>query len=265
MTIIQAIILGIVQGLTEFIPVSSSGHLLLMQKALGITSNGFTFDVALHIGTLLALLLFFAKDLIGMLKSLFVKSGQTKLVWLLIAATVPAAVIGFLFEGAAESTFRSATLVSINLAVFGVIMLLAEKFALKYSHKTTLEGITNKQALTMGFAQAAAIVPGVSRSGSTITAGLFLGLDRVAATRFSFLLGIPITAGAILKVLAKGTAMNDISGHASLFIIGVTTAFVTGLFAIKFMIGYLGKHGLSIFAYYRLILATVALVFILTK
>ncbi len=265
MTIIQAIILGIVQGLTEFIPVSSSGHLLLMQKAMGITQNGFTFDVALHIGTLIALLIYFYKDLLNMLRALFVKDDQTKLVWLLITATIPAAVIGFLFESAAESKFRSATLVSINLAVFGLVMLWAERFAKRYKDSVKLENISNKQAITMGFAQAAAIVPGVSRSGSTITAGLFLGLDRVAATRFSFLLGIPITAGAILKVLAKHAAITDISNHASLFIIGVLTAFVTGLFAIKFMIGYLGKHSLAIFAYYRLSLAALVLIIIFVK
>lgn len=265
MTIIQAIFLGIVQGLTEFIPVSSSGHLLLIQKAMGLAENGFTFDVALHIGTLMALFLYFYKDLIGMLRAVFIKSDKTKLAWLLIAATIPAAVIGYLFESAAESSFRSATLVSINLAVFGLIMLVAERYSARYKKPSDLTNISRAQALTMGVAQAAAIVPGISRSGSTITAGLFMGLDRVSATRFSFLLGIPITLGAILKVLVKHSAITQISDNSTLFLVGVVTAFVTGLFAIKFMLNYLSKHSLAIFAYYRFALATVVLLLIFIK
>lgn len=265
MSILQALALGIIQGLTEFIPVSSSGHLLLMQKAMGITASGFTFDVALHIGTLAALILFFHKDLIRLMRAIFVKSEQSKLAWLLVFATIPAAIIGFLFESAAESRFRSATLVSINLAIFGLIMLLAERFARRYKNQANLNKISTKQALTMGFAQAAAIVPGVSRSGSTITAGLFLGLDRVAATRFSFLLGIPITLGAVLKVLIKQSAFTEIGQNTSIFIIGVLTAFLSGIFAIKFMLNYLSKHSLSVFAYYRITLAIVVLAVIALK
>jgi undecaprenyl-diphosphatase len=248
MNVIQALILGIVQGLTEFIPVSSSGHLLLVQKAMGVTTSGFTFDVALQL-----------------VKGIFVKSEESPLAWLLIAATIPAAIIGYLFEGAAESRFRSAVLVCINLAVFGLIMLLAEKFAMRYKHKVEIKDISNRQALAMGLAQAAAIVPGVSRSGSTITAGLFLGMDRVSATRFSFLLGIPITAGAIFKVLLKHSALAEISKQQSIFIIGVVTAFITGLFAIKFMLNYLAKHSLAVFAYYRIALAAVVLAILLIK
>ncbi len=263
MTILQSLILGILQGLTEFIPVSSSGHLLLAQRAMGVSETGFTFDVALHLGTLSALILFFYKDLIKLLLALVKKTSESRLAWLLVAATIPAAAAGFLLESAAESTFRSPLLVSINLAVFGLVMLLAEKYAMRYKNKTKLDAISRKQALTMGFAQAAAIVPGVSRSGSTITAGLFMGLDRVAATRFSFLLGIPITAGAILKVLLKESAVTQIQQETSIFLVGILTAFVTGLFAIKFMLKYLSKHSLAIFAYYRFALAAVVLVTLL--
>lgn len=265
MTIFQALILGIVQGLTEFLPVSSSGHLLLVQKALGIHETGFAFDVALHFGTLLALLIYFYRDLVVLIKSIFVKSKHTRMAWLLIGATIPAAVIGFLLESAAESAFRSAALVAINLAVFGAIMLFADHFSRRYQKPVKLDDITTKQALTMGFAQAVAVVPGVSRSGSTITAGLLLGLDRVAATRFSFLLGIPITSGAVLKVMLKASAIGQIQDHTSIFVVGVAMAFVSGLFAIKFMLNYLGRHSLAVFAYYRFALAAVVLLVMVVK
>ena len=211
----QAIILGLIQGLTEFIPVSSSGHLVLAHHALGVFDSGLAFDVALHSGTLLALLVFFYKDLWELLLGLLGKNDKQKLAWLLVMATVPAVIAGVLLESAAESKFRSVRLVAINLMVVALIMLLAERYAAKLKHKTPLDKITKLQALIMGVAQAAAVVPGVSRSGGTITAGLFAGVDRVAATRFSFLLAVPITAGAILKVLVldqglSGTHQNKL-------------------------------------------------------
>lgn len=257
MSIIQALILGLVQGITEFLPISSSGHLLVIEKALGISKTGITFDVALHLGTLVALLLYFRKDLINLVKSAFVGGRERKLLILLLVATVPAAIIGYLLESAAESTFRSPLLVAINLSVFGGLMLAAEKFAKRYKHPREILDISRNQALTMGFAQALAVVPGVSRSGSTITAGLVTGLDRVAATRFSFLLGIPIIAGAAAKVLLSSDSLSEIAANGSIFAIGMSTAFVTGLLAIKFMLSYLAKHDLSIFAYYRFGLSAV--------
>jgi undecaprenyl-diphosphatase len=258
-TILQALILGIIQGLSEFLPISSSGHLLIAQHAMGITETGFAFDVALHLGTLVALIIFFYKDLLQLLRALFVKSKLTNLAWLLIIATLPAAIIGYLLESAAESRFRSVTLVMINFALFGLVMLGAEAFARRYKNQKKIDDVTLKEALTMGFAQALAIVPGVSRSGATISAGLFTGLDRVSATRFSFLLGIPITAGAILKVLVSNSALTQINNQTGIFVTGVLTAFVTGLFAIRFMLNYLGKHSLAVFAYYRFIVAALVL------
>lgn len=259
MSIIQAVLLGILQGATEFLPISSSGHLLLAQRAMGITETGLTFDVALHLGTLAALILFFYKDILKLTKAIFVRSDESRLAWLIVIATIPAAVAGFLLESTAESTFRSVKLVSINLAAVGVIMLIAEKFARRYKHQHDMNNITRTQALTMGVAQALAIVPGVSRSGSTITAGLFTGLSRVAATRFSFLLGIPITAGAILKVLTEQDATRMIQDQTDIFIIGMLAAFITGILAIKFMLRYLALHSLAVFAYYRIGLAALVL------
>src|SRR3989344_6241706 len=259
MGIIQAIILGLIQGLTEFIPVSSSGHLVLAHHLLGIAEHGLAYDVALHFGTLVALVAYFWKDLLGYARSLIKKDDNTRLAYLLIAATVPAAVIGYLLESKAESQFRSVRLVGLTMLVFGAIMLLAEYYYRRQAKHTKLDDIQTPQALAMGFAQAIAILPGVSRSGSTITAGLFMGLDRIAATRFSFLLGIPITAGAGLKVLVKNSAFSQIHSETGIFITGVLAAFITGMFAIKFMLSYLAKHSLATFAYYRMGLAALVL------
>ena len=259
MSIIGAIILGIIQGLTEFIPVSSSGHLVLAHHFFGATRSDLAFDVALHIGTLLALLLFFGKDLLGYIQALFVKGPKTKLSHLLILATIPAALAGYVLESTAESAFRSPLLVSINLIVVGLVMILAEIIYTSYKNHSQLEKISTKQALVMGFSQALAIVPGVSRSGSTIAAGLFMGVDRVAATRFSFLLGIPIISGAILKVLTEAGATAQFGAQLNLFIIGILTAFLSGLFAIRFMLKFLASHGLQVFAYYRIGLAAIVL------
>lgn len=252
MTVLQALILGIVQGLTEFIPVSSSGHLVLLHQALGVTENGLAFDVALHSGTLMALLIYFYKDIFELAKSVFIKSDKTRLAWLLAFATLPAVVAGLFLEGLAESKFRSSILVAINLIVVALFMLAAERYAKHYKDKTKLEATSTKQALGVGTAQALAIVPGVSRSGATITTGLFLGMDRVAATRFSFLLGVPIIFGAIVKVFLSDGVIDSVKGEAGIFAVGVIAAFASGLFAIQFMLKYLAKHTLDVFAYYRI-------------
>lgn len=252
MNIIQAILLGIAQGLTEFIPVSSSGHLVVLHDALGAPVGGLTFDVALHIGTLLALILFFYKDIRLLAMGLLSRTAETRLTHMLLLATIPAGVAGFFLQSAIETSFRSSRIVAINLMVFGAVMILAERYAVKFKNKTEIEKITPQQALLMGMAQAFAIIPGVSRSGSTITSGLFAGLDRVAATRFSFLLAIPITFGAILKVLISDSAFTQFDSQPGVFVAGITAAFLSGLFAIRFLLAYLAKHSLAAFAYYRL-------------
>lgn len=251
MSIIQAIILGLVQGLTEFIPVSSSGHLVLFHELLG-TTNGLSFDVALHIGTFFALMFVFWRDILVLAKSVFIKSRETRLAWLLIAATIPAVLSGMLLESRAETSFRSPLLVSINLIIVAILMLGAERYAKPRAHKTPLDKITKTQAAIIGLAQAVAVIPGVSRSGSTITAGIFAGMDRVSATRFSFLLALPITLGAIIKVMLSSATRGEVSRETDLFIIGILTAFISGIFAITFLLKFLSKHSLNVFAYYRL-------------
>ncbi len=266
MTILQAIILGLIQGLTEFIPVSSSGHLVLAHHFMNITQVGLSFDVALHLGTLIALLVYFYKDIWVLIKAIFTKQKETKLAWLLVLATIPAVFIGVLLEKPAESAFRSPILVAINLFVVALIMLAAEKYYHeRVKRPTQLDNTSTKQALIIGFSQAAAVVPGVSRSGSTITAGIFSGMDRVAATRFSFLLGIPIIGGAILKVFTEPATFSQFQSEKTVFIVGIITALLSGLFAIKFLLNYLSKHTLAAFAYYRMIVAVLVIILVLAK
>jgi undecaprenyl-diphosphatase len=267
MTVIQAIILGLIQGFTEFIPVSSSGHLLLAHHFLNINATGLSFDVALHIGTLLALLIYFYKDLWQLAVAIFKRQPEARLAWLLALATVPAVIAGVLLESSAEHAFRSPKLVAINLAVVAVLMLVAERYYHRRVLKPTkLDKVSLKQSVMMGVAQSAALIPGVSRSGITITTGLFAGMDRVAATRFSFLLGIPITAGAILKVLSEQHNAQLFSGQEGhMALIGIITAFISGMFAIRFLLRYLGKHSLAIFAYYRLGVTALVLLLLVVR
>lgn len=252
MNIIEAVILGIIQGLTEFIPVSSSGHLVVLHELAGTPKGGLIFDVALHVGTLLALVMMFYRDLIRLVRGFMEKTAEARLAKMLILATAPAAVAGFYLQSAAETTFRSSSIVAINLMVFGLVMLLAERYAKRFTRPNNLKKVTPRQALFMGMAQAFAIIPGVSRSGSTITSGLFAGLDRVSATRFSFLLAIPITTGAILKVLVSDAAIQQFDNQTGVFIAGILAAFISGLAAIRFLLAYLAKHSLAMFAFYRI-------------
>lgn len=261
MSILQAIIFGLIQGLTEFIPVSSSGHLVLAHHFFGVTQEGLRFDVALHLGTLIALLIYFHKDIWRLIKALFTRQKETRLAWLLAAATVPAIIAGVLLEGAATSAFRSPWLVAINFILVSFVMLGAERYYhARVKNPIPLEGVRKEQALSIGLAQALAVIPGISRSGATITTGIFTGMDRVAATRFSFLLGIPIMLGAILKVFSEPATFNQFSNEKAVFITGMVTAFLSGLFAIRFLLRYLSKHTLDVFAYYRLAVAVVVII-----
>jgi undecaprenyl-diphosphatase len=264
MSIFEAIILGLVQGLTEFIPVSSSGHLVILHEFLGVKDGGLSFDVALHIGTLLALVIYFYRDILELAQGLMGRNNKKRLAWLIVAATIPAVVAGMLIKDTAESSLRNVWLVCANLIIVAILMLAAERYAKKYKNPTPLEKVKPKQALIVGIAQAAALIPGISRSGSTITAGLFTGIDRVAATRFSFLLAIPITLGAIVKVLIDDNgALAD--GSVTVLVVGIWTAFLSGLFAIRFLLRYLSKRSLAAFAYYRIGVALVVLLLMSTR
>ena len=269
--LIEAVILGVVQGLTEFLPVSSSGHLLLGQYFLGLDQErfGLSFDVALHMGTLVAVVTYFWRDLIRMALAFFRSFGHRdlandpdqRLAYLVIASTVPAALIGFLFEGFFENTVRSPWVVVINFIVVGVLFLVAEAAG---NRSRLASKLGFGEAIVIGLAQATALVPGVSRSGATITLGLFLGLRREEAARFSFLMSVPIIAGAgglkLGEVIAGGMSGEQIA----MFLVGFVASAVVGYFTIRFLLNYLTHHSLRVFAYYRFaVAAVVALVLFL--
>jgi undecaprenyl-diphosphatase len=245
---IAALILGIVQGLTEFIPVSSTAHLILFPWFFNWTGqvDTLTFDVALHAGTLAALVACFWRDWIDL------ALRRQRLLGLIIFASIPAGIAGFFLNDIVEHSLREPLLISIMLVVVGVIMLISEKV---YKHKE-MEETGLKDAIIIGIAQALAIVPGVSRSGITIAAGLFRGFEREAAARFSFLLATPIIACATLLHLKKaldGNTHYDID----IFFIGIISSFIMGFIAIKFLLGFLKRYPLNLFVYYRFVLSAI--------
>ena len=262
--LLQAIVLGIVQGLTEFLPVSSSGHLLLGQYFLGLDQNrfGLSFDVALHMGTLVAVVSFFWRDLLRMAFAFFRSFGHRdlandpdqRMAYLIIASTVPAALIGFLFEGFFEETVRSPWVVVFNFVLIGVLYIVGEVVGTRTRRASKLRF---GEAVGIGFAQAAALVPGVSRSGATITLGLFLGLRREEAARFSFLMSVPIIAGAGSLKLGEVISGGMNAAQALLFVVGFVTSAAVGYVTIRFLLNYLTNHSLRAFAFYRFGVAAV--------
>ncbi len=253
MEIFEAVILGLVQGLTEFFPVSSTAHLILFPWFFGWGGelDTLSFDVALHGGTLFALIAYFWKDW----KNLLVKDH--KMLMLVIIGTIPGGIAGLLLQKWVEHALRSPLIIVFTLVGVGFIMLLAEKKG--EQTRATDGGVTLKDAVIIGFAQAVALIPGVSRSGSTITAGLFRGLTRETATRFSFLLSTPIIAGATVLHAVKVIKHHE-SMDMSLVGAGFVAAAVSGFFAIGFLMNYLRKHPLHNFVYYRFALAAVVLI-----
>ncbi|HET6886087.1 MAG TPA: undecaprenyl-diphosphatase UppP [Rubrobacteraceae bacterium] len=268
---LQAILLGVVQGLTEFLPVSSSGHLLLGQYFLGLDQDrfGLPFDVALHLGTLVAVVIYFWRDLLRMAGA-FVRSlspggrdladPDQRLAYLILASTIPAALIGFFLEGFFEEAVRSPWVVVFNLVLVGVLFIVGEAVGSRTRRADKLRFV---EAVGIGLAQAAALVPGVSRSGATITLGLFLGLRREEAARFSFLMSVPIIAGAGSLQLAEVAAEGMDRSQAAMFVAGFVSSAVVGYLAIRFFLRFVVHHSLRAFAYYRFGLAAVVAVLLL--
>ncbi len=253
-----ALLLGIVQGLTEFIPVSSSGHLVLFHELFNLKVGGLAFDVALHVGTLLAVVIYFWSDIIEILKGLWKKNQQSQqLAQALIIATLPAVLAGFFFESIVSSALRSPWVVVVMLAVFGFVMLYAEERSTKIKTKNDAVQMSSNKALKMGVFQALALIPGVSRSGATISGGLLLGFDRVSATRFSFLMSLPVIFGASVKILLNESARLEITNNQWLFGVGFLTAFISGSIAIRFLIKFVSRYSIRVFAYYRLAIAAI--------
>src|ERR687898_2091209 len=269
--LLEAIFLGVVQGLTEFLPVSSSGHLLLSQYFLGMDQGrfGLSFDAAIHTGTVLAVVWFFWGDLLSMARALLrslprpdFSDAEVRMAYLILLATVPAALIGFLFEDFFATQVRSPWVVVFNLAFVGALFLAAESVGRKSWSASKLGPLG---AVGIGLAQAAALVPGVSRSGATITCGLFLGLRREEAARFSFLMSVPVTAAAASLSLAEAAGEGMDSQEAAMFLVGSVSSGVVGYLAIRFLLGFLANHSLRVFAYYRFALAAVVAVVLLTS
>jgi undecaprenyl-diphosphatase len=267
--LVQAILLGVVQGLTEFLPVSSSGHLLLGQYFLGMDQDrfGLTFDAAIHTGTVLAVVSFFWRDLLRMARA-FVESlkgpnladRDQRMAYLILVACIPAGVVGLLFQNFFEEEVRSPWLVVFNLVLVGALFIVGEVVGRK---TRTSDKLGFKEGLGIGLAQTAALFPGVSRSGATITLGLFLGLRREEAARFSFLMSVPITAAAALLSLADAFGSGIDTHDALLFLVGSITSGLVGYMAIRFLLAYLAGHSLLVFAYYRFALAAVVVVLLL--
>jgi len=250
---LQAVVLGIVQGVTEFLPVSSSGHLILVPHIFGWPDQGQAFDAVMHIGTLAALIAYFRIELVELVTGALSRQVALNL----IVATIPGGLAGLLFSKVIETELRAPLLIAATTALWGVVMWVADRRAREAVRASgdPLETVGMARGLIVGFAQALALIPGTSRSGITITAGLFTGLDRATAARFSFLLGIPITAAAggykLLGVLREGVP----SGDSGPLVVAVLAAFLSGWLAVWFLVGYLRRRSLTPFVIYRLLLA----------
>lgn len=253
---ILAILAGAVQGLTEFLPISSTAHLIIFQDLLGLSQDkyGLTFDASIHLGTLIAVLTFFAKDYIALLRN--------NLYFKLFLGTIPAAVAGYLFENLIENEFRSLFVVGLALILFSAIIYSAEKFGKK---NRDMSKITSLDSLAIGVAQALALIPGVSRSGATISAGLFLGQTRESAARFAFVLSGPVIAGAGLKKLLEAITAKNESSDVGLIIIGIASSFVFGYLTIKYFLRFVSTHNLYPFIIYRVVLGFILVFFSLLQ
>ncbi len=274
MHLIQAVVLGIIQGLTEFIPISSSAHLIVFPWIFNWNDpvlDSLVFDIALHMGTLIALCIFFAKDWAALIRAGFASiierkiagDFNRKMAWFIVIGSIPGGIIGFLFEKRIDKLFHSIPInpkamlvMALVVAGAGLLLLAADVFA---KHTRNIDKIKFSDAILIGLAQSLAIFPGVSRSGSTITAGLALGISRESAARFSFLLSAPIIAGAGLKSifdLLKQTKVNPLTREdMAMFAAGFIAAAVTGFFCIKILLRFLQKHSTLSFVIYRLAFA----------
>jgi undecaprenyl-diphosphatase len=270
----QALVMGVVQGLTEFVPISSSGHLIIVPYLAGWTDPFLTslaFSVMLHIGTIGALLVYFRDDWLRLIPAglaairdrSFRGDEDRRLAWLLVATTIPAAVVGLLFGDVFETTVRSAELVAVMLVAGGLLMWFADRFG---ARSRAIEDLTFPTAGAIGAAQALALIPGVSRSGVTISAGRLVGMDREPAARFAFLMSMPVTVGAALvesRKLITGESGVDVSILP--LVVGMLGALIAGLLAIHFMLNFLRRRSLNVFVVYRFVLAAIVLAVALTR
>lgn len=261
MTDLQVVVLAIVQGLTEFLPISSSGHLVLVPAFFGWTDQGLAFDVAVHFGSLIAVLLFFRKDILALLRGGFevlglnVKTIESRMALGIGLGTIPAAIAGLMFADWIASNLRSPMVVVYTLAGYAILMLLADRYGRK---SREIASVQIKDAVLIGLAQALALIPGTSRSGVTISAAMALGFERQDAARFSFLLAVPVILLATLYSL-YGLLNAEIDVAWGQIAVGVTVSAVVAYLSIEFFMRFVSRIGLLPFAIYRLVLAGVIL------
>jgi undecaprenyl-diphosphatase len=272
-SILQAIVLGLVQGATEFAPVSSSGHLILVPWIFGWMLIGDadvrkSFDVALHMGTLLGALIYFREDVAryagAWLRSIGARRLSTpeeRIAWALVVGTIPGATAGALFENVIQDQLGAPWMIAVMLVAFGVVLVLVDRRA---RSDRAFDSIGPKEGLLLGTAQALALQPGVSRSGVTITAARAMGLDRESAARFSFLLSLPIIAGAG-AYKAVDLAQSGLQGHAGEFVAGVVASAISGFVVIWVLLKYLKRHDFTVFLWYRVALAALVVILILAN
>ena len=263
MSIVDALIMGLVQGLTEFLPISSSGHLVIAKHFLGgVKESGILFEVLLHLGTLLAVLLYFRRDIYRLLLSILPTerlAGQEraegrKMVLAIIAGTVPTVIIALIFKDTFERLFESVQIVSAMLLVTGVLLFLSDRVKV-----TKRESINLKDAVIIGIVQGLAIIPGISRSGSTIATGLFMGIKAERAATYSFLLSIPAICGAVVLHSKGLTSLNG--GDAVPYMTGVAAAAISGFFSIKVLMKIVAGRKLKLFAFYCWTVGLLGLIF----
>lgn len=266
---LEIVILGIIQGIAEFLPISSSAHLIIFRDIIKIgefmSSNlELTFDISLHLGTLLAIFVFFFKEFFSMITKGFTKGVKDKsgrLLWYLVAATIPAGIVGVFFEDIIDEVLRkNYILIAFALLVMGVIIYLADKYS---KSKKDVFDISLKDAIIIGCSQVFALIPGFSRSGTTIATARVLGIKRDDAAKFSFYLSAPVVAGAVFIKLLKKETWTLIFSNLGVFLIGILSAFITGLICIKFLLKYLDNHDFKAFMIYRIMLAVLVIIMIL--
>lgn len=259
MTPLQALILALVQATTEFLPVSSSGHLILMPRLLGWSDQGLEFDIATNTGTLAAIVVYFRADLLRLTKGVFASFAdrnacvpEARLAWTLLFATVPAAIAGLLVKEWVATVARGWQVVAVNAAVYGLVLLVADRMGRK---ERGLEELGRREGILIGCAQALALVPGTSRSGVTMSAALALGYTREAAARFSFLLAVPIGFLVGAKQLLDVLRGQPLGVPADALLIGIAVSGVAGYAVIALLLGWVRRRSLAVFAIYRLLLA----------
>ena len=265
MPLLQVVVLALIQGITEFLPISSTAHLALAPWLLGWADPGLTFDIALHVGTLIAILIYFFRAWLQIIaQAIGIRYGEDDalrrnpgLLWLLVIGSIPIGVFGYIFGKQAETTWRSPFVIGTMMVVVGILMWLGERVG---SRKKDLSAVSFTDSLAIGAAQAIAIIPGTSRSGITITAGLFRNLDRPTAARFSFLLSVPAIGAAAAKALLDLMKHGGIpAGMHTPLALGIVISAVSGLAVIALLLRFLQRHTLYFFIYYRIIFGIIVI------